>query len=92
MDQKDMIKQMINFNRSAFENTFNAMTLLQDQMEKMSMSFMEQATWLPEEGKKLIDEWVSTYKKSRDEFKKEVDQSFSKVEAYFGSEEKKKEE
>ena len=45
-----------------------------------------------EEGKKLIDEWVSTYKKSRDEFKKEVDQSFSKVEAYFGSEEKKKEE
>ena len=89
MDQQIMIKQMISFNKSAFENTFNAMALLQDQMEKMSSTFLDQATWVPEEGKKVIDEWVTTYKKSREEFKSAVEGGFAKVEAYFEGEKKK---
>ena len=31
MDQKQIAKQMMEFNKTAFDNTFNAMTVLQDQ-------------------------------------------------------------
>ncbi|NTU49224.1 MAG: hypothetical protein HGA84_09535 [Syntrophobacteraceae bacterium] len=44
---------------------------------------MEQATFLPAEGKKMLNEWVETYKKGRENFKKTVDESFAKVEDYF---------
>jgi len=52
---------------------------------------LEQATWLPEQGKKALDEWVQTFKKGREEFKKAVDESFKKVEDFFTSEKAKTE-
>jgi len=83
MDQSQLTKQMIDFNRITFDNTFNAMVMLQEQTEKMVGAFMEQATWIPGEGKKALNEWVETFKKGRGEFKKAVDESFTKVETYF---------
>jgi hypothetical protein len=83
MDPKQMTKQMIDFNKTAFDNTFNAMTVLQDQTEKMVGMYMEQAPWFPEEGKKLINEWVRAYKKGREDFKGAVDANYKKVEEYF---------
>jgi len=83
MEPLQIAKQMIEFNKSSFDNTFTAMVLLQEQTEKMVNSFMEQANWLPEEGRNILDEWLATYKKGRDEFKKTVDESFQKVREYF---------
>ncbi len=83
MDPLKLTKQMIDFNKASFDNTFNAMVLLQEQTEKMVNAFMEQATWLPGEGKKALNEWVETVKKGREDFKKVVDQGFGKVEDYF---------
>lgn len=83
MDQKKLLKQMIDFNKAAFDNTFNAMVMLQEQTEGLANTVLEQATWLPEEGKKAINEWVSAYKKGREDYKKIVDESFKKVEDYF---------
>jgi len=45
----------------------------------MTQKMIDQATWLPEEGKKAIDEWLATYKKGREDFKKLVDDAFGKV-------------
>jgi hypothetical protein len=49
MDQKQIFKQMVDFNRSAFNNAFNAMVMVQDQTETLSNTMLNQATWLPEE-------------------------------------------
>lgn len=83
MEPIKMAKQMIDFNKATLDNSFDAMVLLQKQTEKMVSTFMAQATFLPEEGKKMLDEWVQTFKKGREEFKKAVDESFTKVETYF---------
>ena len=83
MDQKQLLKQMIEFNRAAFNNTFNAMTMLQEQSERVAGTLLEQATWLPAEGKKAINEWTASFKKGRDAFKKNVDESYAKVEDFF---------
>jgi polyhydroxyalkanoate synthesis regulator phasin len=89
MEPIKMAKQMIDFNKATFDNTYNAMTLLQEQTAKMVNTFMGQATFLPEEGKKMLDEWVQTFKKGREEFKKAVDEGFTKVETYFAEAGKK---
>lgn len=83
MDQKQIVKQMIEFNKTAFDNTFNAMAVLQDQTEKLIFHFLEKAPWFPAEGKKAIDEWVSACKKGREEFKKNANESYKKVTDYF---------
>ena len=90
MDPLKLTKQMIDFNKASFDNTFTAMVLLQEQTEKMVNAFMEQATWLPREGKKALNEWVETVKKGREDFKKVVDQGFGKVEDYFAEAGKKR--
>jgi uncharacterized coiled-coil DUF342 family protein len=88
MDQKQIAKQMMEFNKTAFDNTFNAMSVLQDQTEKLVFRFMEKAAWFPEDGKKAINEWVTAYKKGRDDFKTTADESYKKVSDYFAKVEK----
>ena len=83
MDQKQVFKQMVDFNKSAFNNAFNAMVMVQDQNETLANTMLNQATWIPEEGKKAIQEWVDTFKKGREDYKKTVDEAFKKVEAFF---------
>jgi polyhydroxyalkanoate synthesis regulator phasin len=85
MDQKAMFKQMVDFNKAALDNTFSAMATVQDQTEKMAKTVLEQATWLPEEGKKVISEWIQAHKKGRDDYKKLVDDNFKKVEDFFAA-------
>jgi hypothetical protein len=83
MDQKQFLKQMIEFNQSTFNTTFEAMSLLQDQFERVAQTAVDQASWLPEEGRKAIENWVDAFKSGRNEFKKYVDESYQKVESYF---------
>ncbi len=83
MDQKQMLMQMIEYNKSFFDNTFNNLAALQDQMEKAANMLLDQAVWFPGEGKKAVDEWVRAYKKGRENFKSAVDESFRKVETFF---------
>jgi len=83
MDQKQLFKQMLDFQKTTFDNSFNAMVLLQEQTEKASVTLLDQATWLPEEGRKAIDEWIAAYKKGREEYKALVDENFKKVEEFF---------
>ena len=85
MDQKQLFKQMFEFNKTTFNNSFNALSLLQDQMERVATTVLDQATWLPEDGRKAINDWVSSFKSAREEFKKQVDDNYKKVEEFFVS-------
>jgi hypothetical protein len=83
MEQFDVIKQMVQFNKNAFDQGYNAMDMLQKQNEKMTNSFLDQATWLPEEGKKAVNEWMQLYKKGCNDFKRTADQNCKDVEKLF---------
>jgi len=85
MDSSKIAKQMIDFQKTTFDNTFNAVVLLQEQAETMANTILDQATWMPEEGRKAISDWVKAYKKGREEFKKVVDDNFKKVEDFFSA-------
>jgi len=83
MDPKQIAKQMIQFNKTAFDNTFDAMIVLQEQTEKMMAMYLDQTPLLPAEGKKAINDWLKAYKKGRTDFKVAVDENYKKVEAFF---------
>lgn len=83
MEPTKMAKQMMDFYKTTFDNSFNAMVMLQEQTEKTMAAFMDQATWLPDEGKNVMEEWVKAYKKGREDFKKTIDDGFKKVDEYF---------
>jgi len=83
MDNKQLMNQVIKFNKTILDNAFKAMTMAQEQGEKMLTSTLDQATWLPEEGKKAIVNWVKAYQKGSETFKAAVDEQYKKVEDYF---------
>jgi hypothetical protein len=83
MDQKQIVKQMVQFNKTAFDNSFKAISLVYEQNEKILESFLGQANWLPEEGRKALKDWTVSYKQGCEDFKKMVDESYEKVEAFF---------
>ncbi len=88
MDQKMMFKQMIDFQKMAFDNSFNAISKLQEQGKSVFTNAMNQAPWMPEDGKKAVSEWLEAYKKNCDEFKKNADENFAKVQSFFAEEKK----
>ena len=83
MEHYQIFKQMAQFNKTAFDNSYNTMTLFREHNEKMATSLLDQATWMPEQGKKAITEWMKSYKKGCEDFKKVVDQNYQNLEKYF---------
>ncbi|MGM0418272.1 MAG: hypothetical protein ACQEQS_06080 [Thermodesulfobacteriota bacterium] len=85
MEPTKMVQQMFDFQKTAFENSYNAMTMFQSQTEKMAESMLSKNSMLPEESQKMINEWMLAAKKGREEFKKSIDDNFSKMEELFTS-------
>lgn len=92
MDQR-ITKQVIDLQKATFDNAFSAMAMLQDQAEKTTNMILESSLWpIPEEGKRIMKEWVQAFKKGREEFKKALDESFNKMEDFIVREEAKMKE
>ncbi len=83
MELKDIAKQTFDFYRSSFNNSFNAIMMLQEQAQKVLDMYLEQTTGFPEEGKKAVNEWIKAYKKGSTDFKGAVDESFKRIEGFF---------
>ena len=92
MDQRALFKQMVDFNKSAFDNAFKITVLLQKQTEKMNSQLLDQAAWLPEDGKKAVKEWTQAVKKGMDDYKKVIDQGFVNLQKLFPEKKKTAEE
>lgn len=80
MESTKFIKQTLGFQKTVFENGFNALIVAQDQSEKMLNSYLDQLPWVTEESKKSMQASVDLAKKARDDFKKAVDEGYTKFE------------
>ena len=59
------------------------MVNLQNQAEKIMTTFVDLTPGITDEGKKVMEQVNSMYKKNRDEFKKAVDEGYDKLEDLF---------
>lgn len=80
MNPSDYIKQAIDFNKTAFSNAYDTTVMIQDQFEKTATSMLAQANWIPDEGRKALDEYTEAYKSNRDQYKSYMDESFKRAE------------
>ena len=83
MDQKQMLKPIIEFNKTAFNNAFDATALVQDQFEKAAYVALDQTNWLSAEGHKAIEAWAEVFKVGRKNFKQQMDNGFEQAEKLF---------
>ena len=80
MEQKQVLRQIFEFNQSTFNNAFEAMVLIQDQFEKIANTALDQIPGVPVEGRKVIDNWAEVFKNSRRSFRQQMDNSFEQAE------------
>lgn len=80
METTQFAQQTLKFQKTIFDNSFNAMVMAQDQTEKMFASYLEQLPWVNEESKKAMQDSIDMAKKARDDFKKATEDGFAKFE------------
>jgi len=82
MDPRKMGKQMIDLYKNTFDNSFSAMMMFQEQMERLTKLYWGQMPNLPDEAKKGLNEWSKSHKKNCEGFKILVDDGFKTLESF----------
>ncbi len=80
MDPKVMQKMMVEGMRAGMRMTFDAMSSLQEQMEKVWKMVLEQGEEARREGEKILSEWMENMRKSREEFRRNLEDGLRKME------------
>jgi len=78
-----MGQSVVDLQRRMFHSTIDGMGKVQEEAGKQLKRLADNAKWMPGEGKEIIDEWVSTSKKGREDFKKSMEKSFDLMDKYF---------
>ena len=89
MEPSGIAKQTLHLTKAAFDNTFNAMLLLEEQVQRMIDIYFHQMLVFPEEGKRVADTWTEACRTNRDEFKKAVESNYEMLASFFKDAEKK---
>jgi len=84
MNNKEIMKQMINFQKESLENCFSMMVTLQLQAENI-FNFFHYLPIMSDEGKKFMKQRTDAYKKWIDDLKKIMDDGYSRVEVFCDS-------
>ena len=82
MEYNQITKQAIDFQKSAFNSWYNAVTMVQDQAAAAVETLMNQTSLVPEDGRQAITSWVGACQAERDRFKSYVVDSFSGLEKH----------
>lgn len=78
----DLQRQVVEFQKAAFDNTFNALTALQDQQQDLVLRLVEESPRVPGELKEMLEEWQEALKSGREQFRDSIDRSFETIESY----------
>lgn len=80
METAKLTKQILNYQKTAFENTFTGFSAFTTYSENVLDGFLRQFPWVTEEYCKPIYDSIEIMKTNRDDYKKLVDDGFSKLE------------
>ena len=74
-----LAKQMIDLHRMSLEGMIGNAIIFWDQMGNMGNMFLNQASWVPDEGKKAFREWIDSNKKGCETFKDAVNNGYASL-------------
>lgn len=78
----ELQRNLLEFQKQAFDSTFNALSALQDQQRELMTRLLDGAPAVPGEMRELLDQWAHALETGREQFKDTVDRSFETVETY----------
>ncbi len=79
MDQSAMTKQMLDLQRSAFDNMINSTIMVWNQTESAMNTLLNLSPWLPQDGKKALLGWIEGGITGLENLKNVVDESYSNL-------------
>ncbi len=79
MEPTAIAKQVIDFQKTVFDNSFNTMVHFQEQTESRMNDAINQMPWATAEGKKAMQDANSLAKKVRNDFKNVVDDGYKRL-------------
>ena len=83
MQTKEMLKQVIDFNKAVCDNAFRSIAPLRQQVEQTLNLYIDQAPCLSDEDKKTAKDWTAMQKKSFEDYQKLIEENFAKLDSFF---------
>jgi len=81
-----MQRMMVEGMRAGMRMTFDAVNAMQEQMEKVWKVILEQGEDARREGEKVLADWMENMRKSREEFRRNLEDGLRKMEELIGQE------
>jgi|GEM_PF-5263730 hypothetical protein len=72
MNNNEIVKNILLQSRDVFENTYKAVTILQDNNQKLTEQVMEKANFLPAEVREVNERWFKAAREVREKFRDNV--------------------
>lgn len=85
--QSKVVEQLVDFQKTTFDSTYNSMAALQEQGRKMVDLTMDQNPWFPANGKKILTQWSDLFQKNRNDLKSLMDNNFCRMRNCFSQQE-----
>lgn len=73
----------IEMQKKAMHNALKGIGKLQDQTGKLALKMAQGASWMPDEGRQVVDEWNKATQRGREDFEKTMNKSFDLLSKYF---------
>ena len=76
-----MVKQMMGMQKMTLDGMLSSMIMFWEQTDRMLGPLLDQAVWMPAEGKKVFKDTVSANKRGCETFKDAVNEGFNRLES-----------
>lgn len=81
MEQQNLIKQMVDFNKTALDSMFNTAAFFQEQSERLGGMMLANSPLGFDQAKKWYEDSAQVCKKGRENAKKMMDEGFKTMES-----------
>ncbi len=85
MNNIEIIKKTLKFNKKAFENAFKTVTAVQEEGRKVAGEAIEKTEFIPAEGKLAAKKWIEVSKEAGEKFRETVLKGHEQIEKHLGA-------
>lgn len=82
VDYQGIVKQSLEYNKKGFETIFDAVESFQGKAEEYTDKALEQAAYIPEEGKAQVRRWIEAGRKARTDFRDAILKGHNQLEQW----------
>lgn len=85
MNQKEMLKQLVSFNKTTLDIAFRNFFQFQETTEQMTIELCEKASYFPESGRQMLVSLAAGHKHIHNNFITMMDTNCKKIEDYLAN-------